>query len=159
MTRKVYLFQVLITLSLSALTLSCTPYVKPSDGESDVDFNGSDCIWIRSIRDYSPLDSQSLLIWGGANRPYFVRLITPARDMRMSYEMVVDSRDDRLCPYGGDGLIFGSFDPLPAKVRSIDRITKDQANELLVRYGKRDADEQRTPEPKEVEGPDVQELG
>jgi len=128
-----------------------------SEEESDLDYNGSDCIWVRSIRDYKPLDDRTLLIYSGS-RPYFVRLSSSSREMRSTSSMVVDSRDDRLCPYGGDGLIFGRFDPYPVRVRSISRITKEQENQLLVRYGKHEADEPQAPPPRDVEGAEVEEL-
>jgi Family of unknown function (DUF6491) len=125
----------------------------------DLDSIGSDCIWVRSIRDYTPLDDRTLLIWGGSNRPYFVRLTTASWDMDTGIGLAVHSRDDRLCPYGGDGLVFGSFEPRPVTIRSIIRISKEQAEDILVRYGKRDSDEPQTPAPQEVEGAEVEELG
>jgi uncharacterized protein DUF6491 len=130
-----------------------------SEDLKDLDSIGSDCIWVRSIRDYTPLDDRTLLIWGGSNRPYFVRLTTPSWEMDTGIGLAVHSRDDRLCPYGGDGLVFGSFEPRPVPVRSIIRISKEQAEDILVRYGKRDSDEPQTPEPQEVEGAEVEELG
>jgi hypothetical protein len=130
-----------------------------SQVEKDLDFNGSDCIWIRSIRDYTPLDSRTLLIWGGSARPYFVRMSTSSREMDTGIGIAVHSRDDRLCPYGGDGLIFSTFDPRPVTILSITRITKEQAEDILVRYGKRETDEPQTPAPKEVDGAEVEELG
>lgn len=147
---------IILLLSCSTLIISEAESADSRD-ESDMDFNGSDCIWIRSIRDYKPLDDRSLLIWSGS-RPYYVRLVTRARQMRSAIGMSVDSRDDRLCPYGGDGLNFGGFGDSPARVRAISRITKEQAEELLVRYGKHDAGEPRTPTPKELKGADVAEL-
>jgi hypothetical protein len=112
-----------------------------SGDEKDLDFNGSDCIWIRSIRDYTPLDNRTLLIWGGSNRPYFVRMTISSREMDT-----------------GIG-IFSTFDPRPVSILSITRITKEQAEDILVRYGKRDTDEPQTPAPKKVEGAEVEELG
>ena len=126
--------------------------------ENDIDYNGSDCIWIRSIRDYTPLDRRTLLIWGGS-RPYYVRLATPAREMEFGMSVAVHSRDDRLCPYGGDGLIFSHFNGRPITVRSISRISKEQAEDILVRYGKSKSAEPQTPAPKELEGAEVEELG
>ncbi len=126
--------------------------------ENDIDYNGSDCIWIRSIRDYTPLDRRTLLIWGGS-RPYYVRLATPAREMESGMSVAVHSRDDRLCPYGGDGLIFSHFNGRPITVRSISRISKEQAEDILVRYGKSKSAEPQTPAPKELEGAEVEELG
>ena len=45
---------------------------------SDIDLRGSDCIWIRTIRDYTPLSNDSLLIHASGKRSYFVTLMTPA---------------------------------------------------------------------------------
>ncbi len=126
--------------------------------DPDVDFNGSDCIWIRSIRDYTPLDDQSLLIWSGPRRPYYVRLFRSTRDMRSAFNIRVESRDDRLCPYGGDGLLFGSFERFPVGIRSISRISIDQADELLIRHGKKETEEPQTPAPRDVGGAEVEEL-
>lgn len=147
---------IILLFSSSILALSAAE-TSDSRDHPDLDFNGSDCIWIRSIRDYKPLDDRSLLIWSGS-RPYYVRLVTRSRGMRSAFGMSVDSRDDRLCPYGGDGLNFGGFTESTARVLAISRITKDQAEELLFRYGKQDAGEPQMPAPKELKGADVAEL-
>ncbi len=150
----------MITFVILCSTVSIVQAGNDDSGtEKDLDFNGSDCIWIRSIRDYTPLDNRTLLIWGGSNRPYFVRMTTTSREMDTGIGIAVHSRDDRLCPYGGDGLIFSTFDPRPVSILSITRITKEQAEDILVRYGKRDTGEPQTPAPKEVEGAEVEELG
>jgi len=153
----------LLPLVMVVFLSSTAGLVKAENDDSgdlrDLDFNGSDCIWVRSIRDYTPLDDRTLLIWGGSNRPYFVRLTTASWEMDTGIGLSVHSRDDRLCPYGGDGLIFGGFEPRPITVRSITRISKEQAEDILVRYGKRESDEPKAPAPKEVEGAEVEELG
>ena len=155
---KVFKLQLVISI-IVCITLIPVRAEKPDSGEDqDLDFDGSDCIWVRSIRDYTPLDDRTLLIWGGANRPYYVRLVQSTREMGSAISMGVQSRDDSLCPYGGDALVFGNFDPYPARVRSVSRITTEQAEQLLVRYGKKDADEPQTPAPKEVKGAEVEEL-
>lgn len=157
MKQKYVILQLSILLiSGNTLALSTTE-TGNSDGDRDIDFHGSDCIWIRSIRDYKPLDDRSLLIWSGS-RPYYVSLVSRSLEMRSAFRMSVDSRDDRLCPYGGDGLNFGGLSRSPSRVRAISRISKDQAEELLVRYGKKDAGEPQTPAPKEIKGADVAEL-
>jgi hypothetical protein len=99
------------------------------------------------------------LIWEGSNKPYFVRLTTSARDMDSGISISVQSRDDRLCPYGGDGIIFSRFESRPVTIRSITRITKEQAEDIKVQYGKSEPVEPQTPAPKEVEGAEVEELG
>lgn len=124
----------------------------------DLDLRGSDCILIRTIRDYTPLDDRSLLIWGPAKRGYFVTLFRPAFGMRSSFRLGFSSRDDRLCPYGGDSVVFGDGISDKISVQSISRVTAEQADELLIRYGKKEPAEERTPEPQDVEGAEVEEL-
>ena len=158
MYKKQFLKHILIALLSSILLLMVNPAAAAEDEEKDLDFNGSDCISVRSIRDYTPLDDRTLLIWGGSKRPYYVRLFQPSFDMNSSIGMRVHSRDDRLCPYGGDGLIFGTFNDRPVSVRAISRITVEQADQILVRYGKKEGSEPQTPAPKEVEGAEVEEL-
>ena len=156
--QKVTIKQLFALLFLSIVSSLSWPVLADSDDDQDIDYNGSDCISIRSIRDYTPLDDRTLLIWAGANQPYYVRLSSSTREMRSAFSMRFESRDDRLCPYGGDALVFDSFSPFPARIRAISRVTKDQAEELLVRYGKKESGEPPTPEPREVEGAEVEEL-
>ena len=158
-TMKNLLLQILIAFISCSLVTTVHADNDESEPEKDLNLNGSDCIWIRSIRDYTPLDDRTLLIWGGAKQPYFVRLSSPAWDMDHGMGLMFHSRDDNLCPYGGDGLIFSRMEQRPATIRSITRVTKEQAEDILVRYGKRDAAEPQTPAPKEVEGAEVEELG
>lgn len=158
MMNKPLLFQCIISGLLCVLLTLSSHADEDSDASDDLNYNGSDCIWIRSIRDYTPLDDKTLLIWGGTRKPYYVRLVFPARDMSSAIGIGVDSRDDRLCPYGGDGLKFGRFDPIPVGIRSISKLTMEQADAILVRYGKQEGSEPTTPEPRDVEGAEVEEL-
>lgn len=128
------------------------------DREFDLDYRGSDCIWIRTIRDYTVLDDRNLLIWSSGKRPYFVRLATPPWGLRSTFQIGTVSRDDQLCPYGGDELVFGSTRRDRARIASIRRVSKDEAEWLLVRFGKKEPAEQQAPEPEPVEGAEVEEL-
>ncbi len=125
----------------------------------DLDLNGSDCIWIRTIRDYTPLSRDSLLIHASGKRSYFVRLMTPRFGAQSSFQIGTVSRDDRLCPYGGDSIVFDSFSGSETRIRSISKVTPDQVEELLIRYGKKDPGDIEDPAPPEVKGAEVEELG
>ena len=150
----------IVTFYISCYLLSsCAPLDEQNDLGRDVDYNGSDCISIRTIRDYTPLDDRSLIIQGAAKRSYFVTLQISSFELRSSHQMAFSSRDDWLCPYGGDEIIFGSFAKYGAGIRSISRLTKEQAEEMLIRYGKIDPGEEQDPEPREIEGAEVEELG
>ncbi len=126
----------------------------------DVDYSGSDCILIRTIRDYRTLDDRNLLIYGPANRAYYVTLFRPSFELRSSFQMGFESRDDQLCPFGGDAIVVGSLRRESIAIQSISRVSEEQEEQLLVRYGKKDpAPGQQTPEPKDVKGAEVEELG
>ena len=159
---KTVLLQLVVALSLSACASSGEPTAEADVDVSDLDFRGNDCILIRTIRDYTPLDRQHLVIHGPARRGYFVTLVRPAFEMRGSIGFRVESRDDQLCPYGGDGLVFDSIGSDVIQVRSISRLTADQEELLLIRYGIGPGSESVTPVqpgPKEVTGAEVEELG
>jgi hypothetical protein len=125
----------------------------------DIDYNGSDCILIRTIRDYTPLDDRNLLIWGPAKRAYYVSLVRPVFELRSSFRMGFSSRDDQLCPFGGDGIVVGSLDRETISIRSISRVSEEQADQLLIRYGRKEPAEQQAPAPEDVKGAEVEELG
>lgn len=135
-----------------------------SDGERqeqarDIDFYGSDCILIRTIRDYTPLDRDTLLIHASGKRSYLVRLFAPGIGLESSFQLATRSRDDQLCPYGGDSIVFDNLPGGEARVQSISRVTPEQVETLLVRYGKKEPGDTKDPTPADVKGAEVEELG
>ena len=137
-----------------------SPLVVIQAVDLDLDFQGSDCISLGTIRNYTVLDDKNLLIWGSPRRPYFVRLFSPAWRLRSSFQIGTVSRDNWLCPYGGDALVFDSAGRSRDKVSiaSIRRISRDEADWLLVRFGKKDPAVEQAPAPKPLEGAEVEEL-
>ena len=158
MKLKTVVKQMITSLSL-VLTLSL---VQAQDSESagvrDVDRTGSDCIWIRTIRDYTPLDDRNLLIRGAANRSYLVTLVYRSFDMRSSMGLGFSSRDDQLCPYGGDAIVFDGLSREQIRILSITEVNKDEAEQLLVRFHRKEPAEPQTPAAEPVEGAAVEEL-
>lgn len=154
-----YIKHMLIAL-ISSITLSIfASAAEEEELPEDLDLHGSDCIWIRTIRDYTPLSRDSLLIHASAKRSYFVTLLAPRFGMKSSFQLATRSRDDRLCPYGGDALIFGSFQGDEARIRSIKRLNAAQLDQVLIRYGKKELVDKPDPAPPEIEGAEVEELG
>lgn len=146
-------------LLVSSVLAACAGSGEPaSTARRDVSSSGSDCILIRTVRDYTPLDDRNLLIWGPARRAYHVTLFRPAFELRSSFQMSFSSRDDQLCPYGGDRVVFGDFDPDSIGIQSISRISAEQADELLIRYGRKEPEQPMAPEPADVAGAEVEEL-
>ena len=150
----------LIIISFSCVIAACASTDDGgTDPRADMDYRGSDCILIPTIRDYTPLDDTNLLIWGPAKRGYYVTLIRPAFDLRSSFRMGFSSRDDQLCPFGGDGIVVGSLNREEIGIRAISRVNEEQAEQLLIRYGHKEPAEQQAPAPKDVKGAEVEELG
>lgn len=158
-TMNHYSRHVLIGLSASILIACAGTGEQRASADRDISSSGSDCILIRTIRDYTPLDDRNLLIWGPARTAYHVALFRPAFELRSSFQMSFSSRDDQLCPYGGDRVVFGDFNPDSIGIQSISRISADQADELLIRYGRKEPEQQTAPEPADVKGAEVEELG
>jgi hypothetical protein len=151
--------QILAVILLGILSACASTDGPERTADSEVEYRGSDCILIRTIRDYTLLDDQNLLIWGPGKRAYYVTLFRPAFELRSSIRIGFSSRDDQLCPYGGDGIVAGTFNRETIGIRAISRVTEEEAEQLLVRYGRKEPSEQQAPEPEEVEGAEVEELG
>jgi hypothetical protein len=151
--------QLFIIVTLSATAGCAGTTEREPVAEGDIDYRGSDCILIRTIRDYRLLDDRNLLIYGPAKRAYFVTLFRPSFELRSSFQMRFSSRDDRLCPYGGDGIVVGTLHPEEIGIQSISRVSEEQEEQLLIRYGKKEPSEHQAPEPEDVKGAEVEELG
>lgn len=143
----------------SAFLGACASTGGPAETGRDIDYQGSDCISIRTIRDYTPLDRQSLLIEAAAKQHYYVTLALSSFELRSSFQLGFSSRDDWLCPYGGDEIVFDSFSDQRIGIRSISKISEEQAEDLLIRHGKKAPPEQADPAPADVKGAEVEELG
>lgn len=153
-------FKHVVIACISGIAAGCAGTGAPqASADRDIDSRGTDCILIRTIRDYSPLDDRNLLIWGPGKRAYYVTLFRPAFELRSSFELSFSSRDDQLCPYGGDKIVLGSFDSDSVGIQSISRLSDEQADEILIRYGRKEPEEQPAPAPKDVSGAEVEELG
>jgi len=152
------IFQIVILLSLSGCATISGDAADESEVSKDADFQGADCILIRTIRDYRPLDKSHLIISSSGKRSYFVTLFWPAYELRHSTSLQFESRDGQLCPYGGDAIIFGTFSNESVNVRAISRVSAEEEQELLVRYGIIERAEQKPPEPASVKGAEVEEL-
>jgi hypothetical protein len=150
----------IVTVLVLCIVGGCAAPGEPDSGSSgDVDFRGSDCILVSTIRDYTPLDDSNLLIYGPGKRAYFVTLVHSTFELRSSFRLQFSSRDGQLCPYGGDEIVVGSFGREAVGIRAISRVTEEQAEQLLIRYGRKEPAEQQAPAPEDVKGAEVEELG
>ena len=101
----------------------------------------SDCIMGGSIRDYTALDDQNLILYGPGRRPYHVVLVTRAIGLESEFRIGVYDRDaalggiSRICPYGGDAIIVDGPFTERVPIRSIELIDDDGVEALRVRFG------------------------
>ncbi len=154
------LIKQMIAIVISCGILNISAIAEEQDRlPDDLDLNGSDCISIRLIRDYTPLSRESLLIHASGKRSYYVRLLMPGFGLKSSFQLGTRSRDDMLCPYGGDSIIFDNLPGGEVRIRAISRVTPDQVEQLLIRYGKAEPRDTEDPTPPEVKGAEVEELG
>ena len=152
--------QRLIAICSCGLLASCASTETQNDLGGDVNYAGSDCISIRTIRDYTPLDRSTLLIDGGGNRSYLVSLVHTSFELSSANGISFSSRDSWLCPYGGDEIIIGSFANERLRIRAISKLNDEQIDDILIRYGKKDANTEADPVPgEEIKGAEVEELG
>ena len=158
--KKTNIKHIFILFTLCVLLPSVVIQAVDLESDLELDYRGSDCISLLTIRDYPVLDDRNLLIWGSSKRAYFVRLFSRAWELKSSFQIGTLSRDNWLCPYGGDALVFDSIGRGQDKVSitSIRRISRDEADWLLVRFGKKDPAIEQAPVPKSLEGAEVEEL-
>jgi hypothetical protein len=150
-----------VTVAIACnVLIACAGTGAPNELGRDVNYSASDCISIRTIRDYTPLDKSTLLIEGAGKRTYLVQLLQPAIELRSSYGIGFSSRDDWLCPYGGDEIVIESLSRERLRIRSISHLSDEQVEDVLIRYGKKDPDTEQAPVPAdEIKGAEVEELG
>jgi hypothetical protein len=150
--------QIVIILLLVSTSIAFAADTEESRGLSEDFGRGSDCIWLRTVRDYTTLDDRNLLIRGTGKRNYLVTLMHRSFGLKSSIGLGFSSRDDQLCPYGGDALVLDGLNREKVGIRSISEVSPEQVDELMIRFGRKEPDEQQTPAPKPVKGAEVEEL-
>lgn len=119
----------------------------------------SDCISQMSIRDYNVLDEANLIVTGPGKRSYHVVLARRAFGLRSTWRIGFKSpTGGMICPGSSELIVDDGLNVDTFRVRSIRKLTPDDRDELLVRFGKKEPDMQQTPEPHDVEGAEVEEL-
>jgi hypothetical protein len=63
-----------------------------------------------------------------------------------------------ICSGNSEVVFKGHFDGESIRVSSIRKLTPDEEEDLLIRFGKKEPEIKQTPAPNEVEGAEVEEL-
>jgi hypothetical protein len=130
----------------------------PAQLSDDPIGRGSDCISEMTIRDYSVLDNQNLIVGAGGKRRYHVELSWPAFGLASTWQIGFDSRTGQICPGFSSLLLNDGMGLERVTIRSIRLLDDEQHDDLLVRFGEKEPAENRSPAPREVEGAEVEEL-
>ncbi|WP_138380273.1 DUF6491 family protein [Luteithermobacter gelatinilyticus] len=90
----------------------------------------NDCIFIRTIESWTDIDRRHLIIYAPTRkRPYLVKVSPSTFNLKFGQELGIFSRSDgRLCPYGGDALL---FEDEKLFIYGIAKLTEEQAKRLI----------------------------
>lgn len=155
------LLKQLVIILISSLLLACASTTEEGDQATEERVSrGNDCIHRPSIRGYTVLDEQNLIIEASGRRNYHVILRRRAHGLRHSLYIDFETTTNRVCA-GFDGIKYddgmsGRFGAIP--IRSIQELTEEDHEHLLIQYGKKEPEIEQTPAPQEVKGAEVEEL-
>ena len=91
--------------------------------------SGNDCFSARSVSHFEVLDRENVVVFAPTKRhPYWLKVAGFCRELRFSEAVGFQSRDDRICSYGGDALIAGED---RCSILSIHRL--DEASYALLK--------------------------
>ena len=117
-----------------------------------------DCISQGSIRDYTVLDDQNLIVIQGASRKYHVELSRRAHGLRSSRAIGFKSQTGRICGGFDDLVVDDGYRPETIRISSIRRLSPESEEDLLIRFGKIEPEYEQARPPENVEGAEVEEL-
>ncbi|MBT8081244.1 MAG: hypothetical protein KJP08_10680 [Gammaproteobacteria bacterium] len=144
-----------ITLFFLCAMLGCAA---APEGDDEGNRRADDCIHEPSIRGYKVLDEKNLIIEAGAGRAYHVVLSRRAFGLRTTWQIAFDAPTSRVCERFGSVVFRGDMGTESIRIDSIRLLTAEEEEDLLITFGKKEPEIEITPEPREVEGADVEEL-
>lgn len=151
---KVSIKQIITAICLSGL-VACAG--TNSDDRGSVS-RGSDCIYEPSIRGYSVLDESNLIVSTSGRRKYHVTLHRRAFGLQSSWGIAFRSQTSNICSTFSDVVFDGNFNNESIRIASIRRLSPEEEEGLLIRYGKKKPEIEHTPVPKDLKGAEVEEL-
>ncbi len=110
------------------------------------------------------LDESNLIVRESRNRAYHLELTRPVYGLRSSWQLGFRSPGGWICGGTSDIIVvdgaFGdsSFDRT-VRIGSIRRMTPEDEEDLLIRFGKKKPEIEQPRQPEPIEGAEVEELG
>ena len=126
------LFLLLIMLSLaSGIFAEETVESTNTDAITDRSANTKRCLLVGSITDWQALDRKRLLIWAPSKQhPFLVELNTACHGLYNGETLAIQSRDNRLCDFGGDSLWIDG-ERCSGSIQSLQSLSPENAALLL----------------------------
>ena len=155
---KFFIKQILIVVYSSSLLACATTSGDPNEAEYADEPRANDCISQMSIRDYQVLDESNLIVTERAKRKYHVLLSRRAFGLKSTWHIAFRSQSGRICSSFSDLIVDDGFRSEAIGIRSIRRLTPEEYDDLLVRFGKKEPNVNQTTAPEPVKGAEVEEL-
>jgi len=98
------------------------------------DRDREECIFSVTVRDWSALDSERLIIYGiSRKQPYLVKLSFPSTELPFAFAIGVKDGDNngRICGFGSDAILIPRGIPDRITIHSVQRISVEEAKGLI----------------------------
>jgi hypothetical protein len=92
------------------------------------------CVFASSLNNFEVLDNERLILWApGRKQPYLITLTIPSSDLRWGESLGFSDRDNdgMICGSGPDAVVVPRGSPQRIAIRSMEKLTAEQAQELL----------------------------
>ena len=153
------LYQQQLIAFLSCCLVACAT---PVEGVDEADYGtepkARDCISQSSIRDYQVLDEGNLIVTSAVKRKFHVVLTRRAFGLRSTWSVGFKSPAGMICPMSGEVIVDDGFAPASYRIRSIQQLSPEDLDDLLIRFGKKEPEIEQTPATQDVDGAEVEEL-
>lgn len=131
----------IVAALLVSLNASATAPASQSNKNADTAEHkphGGDCIFSRTIDDWTVVDNETLIVWAPNHRtPYEVKLFFPEFGLKSALTLGFLDRDNDglICDVGRDAVIVRGVPGMPDRVplRTVQRIDIAQANQLIAK--------------------------
>lgn len=149
----------LFTLLFLSGSLGIAYGSEPSEeGDSESNSRRARCISQMTIRDYRILDDGNLIVSGAGRRRYHVELAYRAFGLRSSWQIGFYSRTGQICSGFSYLIVDEGMGKERVPIRSIRQLTPEEEEALLIEFGEIEPESEPAPDPKAVEGAEVEEL-
>ena len=150
--------QLVIVLFSCSIVACASSESAPEAVADEAPRSGSDCISQGSIRDYTVLNDANLIVSASAKRNYHVALARRAYGLRTNWGIGFSSTTSRICAGFSEIIVDDGFGPEKIRIASIRRLTPEEHEDLLIRFGKIEPKNKQPRQPEAVEEAEVEEL-